>query len=224
MGGSHVYGVDEVWPDAERAIAAARHIAATCGTDRRLHVNWVTGRLDAVEQVRALLVMASGDACFQVGDDPGPLLATLGEAGLARSLRGSGDSTKVDVFYPRIVEALDHAGLATSTTLEIEIGYELGDDWEPVFEPDEATLDHLVAVAADDMIEAYWSCRWFESDTSSYCGVEVDLNGDHTTIDGHRPGDHRVTVSVNYRLDDPHGIATRIAAVSGRRLVYLGSD
>jgi hypothetical protein len=223
-GGSHVYDVDEVWPNSQRAIAAARHIAVTCGTDPCLRLNWATSRLDAVEQVRPLLVTASGDACFQVGPDPGPLLAMLDQAGLARSLSRSGDGWSIDVFYRRIVDALDHACLATTTTLEIEIGYELGDDWKPAFEPDEVTLDHLVAVAADDMFGAYWSCRWFGSDTHSYCGVEVDLNGDRITLDGHRPGHHQVTVSINYRLDSPHEIAARIAAVSGRRLVYLGTD
>ena len=223
-GGSHVYDVDEVWPNSERAVAAARHIAVTCGTDPELRVRWETSRLDAVEQVRPLLVTASGDACFQVDHDPGPLLAMLDEAGLARSLSRAGESTNIHVFYARILDALDHSSLAASTTLEIEIGHELGDDWKPAFEPDEATLDHLVAVAANDMIGGYWSCRWFDSDTRSYCGVGVDLNGDPITMDGHRPGYHRVTVSVNYRLDSPHEIAARIATVSGRRLVYVGTD
>ena len=119
-GGAHVYDVDEEWPGPEGAIAAARHIAVTCGTDPWLQVNWETTRIDAVEGVRPLLVTASGDACFQVGHDPGPLLAIIDEAGLARSLSrsgsGSGSGTNIHVFYPRIVDALDHAGLAMSTT------------------------------------------------------------------------------------------------------------
>lgn len=219
MGGSLKYEVDERWSGPEPALAAARHLVRSCATDAHCSVTWDTSRLDAVAAVRPLLEGAGGDAVFRT-EDPGPLVALLGEAGLDPGRVGVGDPADVRVIgYARILDALDHAMLATETTLSIEIGYreDVEEDGPGL---DQGTVDRLVAAAGDDAIQLYWSCRWFGATSDVFNSVTLDLNGDVSSIGGHRPGSHRITVAVNYKLIDAEQIPVRIASVSGRRLVF----
>jgi hypothetical protein len=216
MGGALVYQVDGPWPGPAPALAAARHIVRTCATDPELSVMWETSRLVAVEQVHGLLADAGGDAAFGVGD-PGPLTAALRGAGLHPRLSSLGDLVEIRAIgYDRILDALDHATLSARTSLSIELGYAT----DPAPRPDEATLDELVMAAGDDAIQAHWSCRWFGATSHVHNGVTVDVNGDVSKVDGHRPGAHRVTVAVYHKLEDAEQVAARIAASSGRTLVF----
>jgi hypothetical protein len=82
-GGSYVYlVVREEWPDAQSALATARHILASCGTFVSLGLRWRTSRLDAVERARPLLATAAGFAEFTT-EDPDRLTAAIITAGTA---------------------------------------------------------------------------------------------------------------------------------------------
>jgi hypothetical protein len=217
MGGALVHQVGGHWPSPEAAVAAARHIVSTCAIDPRCELTWETSRLDAVAGLAPVLADAGGDAVFHTAD-PGPLIALLREAGLNPRLD---DNAKVHAIgYARILDALEHAVLASDTTLSIETGARV--DLADERGPDDMTVDRIVAAAGDDGMEVYWGCRWFGVTSDVYNFVSVGLNGDLSMIDGHSPGKHQLEVGVNYKLADAEQLAARIASTCGLGLVYRG--
>jgi hypothetical protein len=220
-GGSYVYLVDEEWPDAQRALATARHILASCGTFLSLGLRWRTSRLDAVEQARPLLATAAGFAEFTT-DDPDPLIAAIVTAGTAsRDPAVTSAGTILD-WYDRILDALAHTPLAVSTEFEIEFDHEPLDG--PAVVIAEPLVDEIVALAADDQVDAYWNCAWFDTRSSYYCGVGFELNGEFCDSDGHHPGELRVTVSISTHLDDIDALVGRIQDIAGVELRFSDID
>jgi len=217
-GGSYVYlVVREEWPDAQSALATARHILASCGTFVSLGLRWRTSRLDAVERARPLLANAAGFAEFTT-EDPDRLTAAIITAGTASKEPTVASTGRIVDRYDRILDALAHTPLAASTELEIEFDHEPLDGPRVVIA--EPLVDEIVALAADDQVEAYWTCAWFDNPDSYYCGVGFELNGEFVMSGGHRPGELRVTVSISTRLDDIDALVGRIQDIAGVELRF----
>jgi hypothetical protein len=102
--------------------------------------------------------------------------------------------------------------------LEIEFDHEPLDG--PAVVIAEPLVDEIVALAADDQVEAYWTCAWFDNPDSYYCGVGFELNGEFVMSDGYRPGELRVTVSIFTRLDDIDALVGRIQDTAGVELRF----
>jgi hypothetical protein len=217
MGGALIHQVGGLWSSPKSAVAAARHIVRSCATEPRCELTWETSRLDAVAGLRPLLADAGGDAVFHT-DDPGPLVALLRAAGLDPSVEGTAQVHAIG--YARILDALEHAVLASDTMLSIEAGARV--DLEDDLGLDDMTVDRIVVAAGDDGMEVYWGCRWFGVTSDVYNYVSVGLNGDVSMIDGHSPGKHQLEVGINYKLADAEQLAARIASTSGLGLVYRG--
>jgi hypothetical protein len=212
VGGSVLYRVEGFWPSEEAALIAARQIVHRCGTEPALGVIWDTSRLDAVGRVRGLLAGAGGDAEFLVAD-PRSLVARLRSAGFQPQLAERGEFRCIRIVgLERILDALDYAPLATSTRLSIDLGY--ADEGS---HPDDTLVDNLVAEGRGDAIQVHASCGWFGETSALLNGVTVELNGHACRVQGHRPGSHELTLSINNKLDDKQ-IAARIAAATGRTL------
>jgi hypothetical protein len=217
-GGSYIYlVVDEEWPEAQSALATARHIVASCGTFVSLGLRWRTSRLDAVERARPLLDTAAGFAEFTT-HNPDRLIAAIVTAGTASNEPAVAGAEKILEYYDRILDALAHTPLAESTELEIEFDHEPVDGSAVVIA--EPLVDKIVALAADDQVEAYWTCAWFDNPDSYYCGVGFELNGEFVMSDGYRPGELRVTVSIFTRLDDIDALVGRIQDTAGVELRF----
>jgi hypothetical protein len=102
--------------------------------------------------------------------------------------------------------------------LEIEFDHQPLDG--PAVVIAEPLVDEIVALAAHDQVEAYWTCAWFDNPDSYYCGVGFALNGEFVMSDGHRPGEIRVTVSISTRLDDIDALVRRIQDTAGVELRF----
>jgi hypothetical protein len=213
-GGSYVYlVVDEDWPDAQGALATARHILASCGTFVSLGLRWRTSRLDAVERAGPLLATAAGFATFTT-DDPDRLIAT-DTAPTEPAVLSTG---RILAYYDRILDALAHTPPTASSELEIEFDHQPLDG--PAVVIAEPLVDQIVALAFDDQVEAHWTCAWFDNPDSYYCGVGFELNGEFVMSDGHRPGELRVTVSISTRLDHVDALVGRIQDTAGVELRF----
>jgi hypothetical protein len=164
-----------------------------------------------------LLGTAAGFAEFTT-DDPDRLSAAISTTGTASKEPAAARAEKILERYDRILDALVHTPLAASTELEIEFAHEPVDG--PAVVIAEPLVDQIVAIAADDQVEAYWACAWFDTPGNYYCGVGFELNGEFVMSNGHRPGELRVTVSIFSRLDDIDALVERIQDTAGVQLRF----